>query len=128
MGMGYSAAYADVVSEDFVKEMCPDEYNKFMEQFDDKTVVDNVVFTIEYFAQNLGYSDDYNQSYEDLIKKFEERTGLTLWIGYHDIENDGDRYDDIDGVYWSVGGVYQHTPAGEKYKHRIQRAFFVNFG
>lgn len=58
------------------------------------------------------------------------RQGLQLDIGYHDADNDGDRYDDdlVRGVYFPVDGVWQHSPAGKKFRDKIHRVGFVTFG
>ena len=39
-----------------------------------------------------------------------------------------DRGDEVDGVFWKVEGVYVLSPAGEKYKDKINRAFWTEFG
>lgn len=54
--------------------------------------------------------------------------GLELFIGHHSQSDDGDCYDEVDGVFFAVGGVYQLTPAGTQFQDRIERKFFVAFG
>jgi len=127
MGMGYGANFVDTVTEEFVEEVAGAELENF------KQALENIEVEISTFAQEAEfdqdeYGDEVDQSYDALVKKFEAVTGLGLDIGYHNQEDEGDRYDDIDGVYWSVGGVYQPTDAGLKYGAKISRAFFVNFG
>jgi hypothetical protein len=130
MGIGYSANYADVVSEDWVKEVAPKEFDNF------KNALEKVEVDIEVFARDNQYGgsdevdwgDEVDQTYDALVTKFKESTGLDLEIYYHDSENEGDRYDDVNGVFWMVSGVYQLTEAGEKHKDRITRAFYVTFG
>ena len=55
-------------------------------------------------------------------------TGLELFIGHHSQSDDGDCYDEVDGVFFAVGGLYQLTPAGTKFADRIERRFFVAYG
>ena len=69
--------------------------------------------------------------YERLKEEFEKETGLTLELGYHDVEN-GSSYDEVSGIYWAVGGIYEETKAYKDFKKKtkteIRRAFFVTYG
>ena len=112
MGMGYGANYADVVEQDFVKKTCPKEYAAL-----DKAI-DNDVEDFEAFAQEIN-----QEGLQDIAPSIRR-----LSIGYHSTEDNGDRYDEIDGAYWSVEGVWTRTPAGKKFKTQIERKFFVTFG
>ena len=51
---------------------------------------------------------------------------LDLAIGYHG-EDDGDRYDDVRGVFWAVDGMQQLSPAGEKFKDIVAQAVLRDF-
>lgn len=57
-------------------------------------------------------------------------SSLELGIGYHNSEDHGSRYDQVDGVYFAVAGLYQLTPAGHEWvgKLQIERAFYVSHG
>jgi hypothetical protein len=73
------------------------------------------------------------EAFENLKAAFAQATrvgesNLTLSIGYHNAEDDGDRYDDVDGVFWAVGGLYQLTPSGKKIGDKVERKFFVTLG
>ncbi len=132
MGMGTYANHADTVEEQFVKEQCP-------ELFDDlKVVLDEVDVGFDQFAslydeyQGQDKSSDLTEeedkkiteAYEKLQKAFEEKTGLSLGIRYHEAD---DRGDEVNGAFWEVSGVYQLTPAGEKYKDKIERKFWTTW-
>jgi hypothetical protein len=54
-----------------------------------------------------------------------------MGLGFHDKDEQGDRYDDVNGYYWWVDNVYQKTPQAKKFEklgHAIERKFFVTFG
>lgn len=124
MGMGTSANYVDEVSEQFVKETVPEQFETFMQALKDEGVA------IEDFANarqfdSADYGDSIHITYNDLILSFENATGLSLEVGFHEKE---DRYDDVDGVFWGVGNVYQLSPSGEKYSSQIERRFYTVFG
>ena len=131
MGMGYTGACADVVEQRFVQEQCPDELNALMK------FLASINISMEQFAEdweqgNLGGNekdiDNLQKLMGNLCNTFEGKTGLTLWIGYHDQENQGDRYDEVSGVIWTVDNVYQKTEAGKKWAKEITHAHWVMFG
>jgi len=126
MGMGYGAGYADTVEDKFVKKMCPIEF-KELDKLLNKHEID-----WEEFAREAMYGeyeiDEIEKAFVKLQKKFEKNTRLELGIGFHDQHDEGDRYDEVNGVYWCVGGVYELTTAGKKYESKIFRKLFVTFG
>jgi hypothetical protein len=69
--------------------------------------------------------------YRELREAFKKVTGLELWLNYYDPDS-GDRYDELpdggSGFYFSVDGVWQRTPAGEKFKEYIQTGTWTVFG
>ena len=128
MGMGTAAAYADVIGEDAIKKFCPKEWAALQEEIAE---IDNW----EEIARDFGFSvesgsAEINEAYYNLRDKFEKKTGLVLNVDYHNREDDGDRYDSelVDGVYWTVEGMYQLTPAGKKMKRYVSRELFTTFG
>ncbi len=137
MSSSHFSNYDDVVEESFVKEIC-------LSEFDDLQVFlenHNSDFASLGYAQNAGdmpdlCEDEDNKEDFDLDERcqnlwdkleetFEERTGLSLSIGFVDAEGRGD---EVDGVYWAVGNVYDYTPAGKKYADKITRKHWVAFG
>jgi hypothetical protein len=124
MSSGYSASYADVVTEDFINEILekagePDLLTKFYDAFSNGGITgDDIIY---------GFSGLQKYHYEWLLETFQQHTGLYLEIGFHDSEN-GDTYDEVNGIFWNVGGVYRYTEAGEKYKDKIIRSFYVTYG
>ena len=126
MGMGCAGAYADVIEETNVKKFCPKEYNDFM---------DAVGNDYDEFGRNAecndlkrNHSKEQIAAYEKLQVAFEKKTGLDLNVAYHNSEDEGDRYDDVDGIYWYVNGMYELTPAGKKMEKYVERKNFVQFG
>ena len=123
MSTGYSASYADVVTEEFIKQILeeagePELLTKFYDTFPEG-ITGNDIFN--------GFSGIRLHHYEWLLETFQRHAGLGLEINYHD-EEIGDRYDDVRGIFWSVDGVYQYSEAGEKYKDKISRSFYVSYG
>jgi hypothetical protein len=136
MGMGYGANYADAISEAGIKKIVGNElFNKFIEvvEADEDMGMDEVANALQYEDSDEMTNKEITEAYSELVKVFNEKTGLELSIGYHD-EEQGDRYDDMQGIYWSVGGMYDLTPEGKKLqevlgeKNQVERQFFVTFG
>ena len=136
MSIGYAGACSDVVEQRCVQEQCPNEFQALLD-----TIRSVEPMTLESFAKENEYSWDYNdyhlddkaihtlQSALDVLKKaFRKKTGLILELGYHDKENDGDRYDDVEGVIWYVSGAWKRTAAGKKWEEEIIHAHWVMLG
>jgi len=129
MGMGNYPDYADTVAGDFVKEICPEEYHNFHQKlgeldipFDDFC---DYIFSENELTLEENEQEALDQCYDALSDAFNDKTGLELYVVYHNAE---DRGDELDGGSWAVTGVYQLTPAGEKYKNKIYRKCWTYYG
>jgi hypothetical protein len=141
MGMGAAAAHADCIEWDSIKKIVPQESAAFEAVLADLEMTLGGAASIldecgpEHGASDLEDSDEVKLqvAYTNLQDAFITATtvgesNLELWIGYYDSES-GDRYDDLsDEHYFSVNGVYQHTPAGERFKDVIERKSWTQFG
>jgi len=129
MGMGYSAAQIDEVTVDTVKKFCSKEFQALQDAIDETSYAwEDVAKAGQFDSIESDCGKEISKTFENLRKAFEKKTRLQLFIGYHDCENDGDRYDDVDGTYWNVSGMYQLTPAGKKMKKYVERKYFVQLG
>jgi len=137
MGMGNYPCFAEVIEEDFVKEQCPELLDKL------KILLDKLDISFDQFATYFDESQGndmladgisledqktLHEAYHDLQDEFEQKTGLILLVIYTCDEDEADRGCEVTGGCWSVGGVYQLSPAGEKYKDKIERKFWTVFG
>lgn len=68
-----------------------------------------------------------HKAWKRLLSAFKKATGLKLYVGYYN-DDDGGPYDDMDAVYWHVGGMYQLTEAGKKMKRFVTRKNFSQWG
>jgi len=148
MGMGYGAGYADVVEESFIKKHNPSEFKAFMAAIERAHIsLDEAAKAIEYDDQDLlcesiqnvwegksnekeikGLIKEIDKAWTSLRRTFNRKTGLSLDMGFHDKDNEGDRYDDINGYYFCVGNVWIRTRPGQKYARNISRKMFVTYG
>lgn len=158
MGMGYGSNFADVIDFKDVKRLCPAEakalvktLKKYGVSMDDlaqtfrceEPELETLETAISAAAPDDLDNDAYglyeeegirtiSQALETLKAAFARATAvgkshLDLCIGHHD-PDDGDRYDEVKGAFWSVDGLYQLSPAGQKFGNKVQRKFFVTFG
>lgn len=128
MGMGYCGAYADVIGDACIKVFCPDKYSKFQNSLE----ADGI--TLEEFAKGLNFdesvgSDETHMCYEELVNEFNTKThNASLSLKYHNSEESGDRYDDVNGAYWECSNLYTLNDAGKALKGNFIRKFFVVLG
>lgn len=132
MGMGYAASCGTSISYENLKNMCEKEvaeiesHSDFESWGDLALLVDNGLWDgIPESQQNL------LSLANNLCNTFEKTTeGLKLSLTYYDVES-AERYDEVeekDGCIFDVDGVYQYTPAGEKFKDKLFRSSYVVFG
>ena len=133
MSMSNYACHADTVEESFVEKICPFLFGALSIACKEAgTTLDDVSDCLDQ-SRGLdtidGVEEDEEKKirsfYEQLQMKFKEYTGLGLYIRYHCAEDKGD---EVDGTFWEVDGVYVYSPAGEKYKDKIERKFWTTFG
>jgi len=128
MPMGYGANYAEVIEKDFIREICPEELTYL------EIVIDEEEYCWDQVAQEGKFGEFENEKVEKAFitmkEAFDKRTGLELYIGYHNHDDEGSCHDDrsVCGMFFQVEGVYRYTEAGEKYKDKINPAMFVTFG
>jgi hypothetical protein len=126
MGMGYGANFAEVIEQEDLEKLVPKELNEFLDVCDeDDTSFDEVAEGIQYDEYT---SVKVHKKYRKLRAAFKRKTKLTLELHYHNSDDQGSCYDDVSGVYWSVDGMYQLSPAGKKLSKMVERKFFVTFG
>lgn len=133
MGMGTFPNKATIMDKEFLKTLPTagpilTTLYTIMEENDlEDRVLDDNYCDLEH-TDNDEVLNAVNKLLSDFQSAFEADTGLTVYPFYYD-EDDGDRYDDLeDGLYWSVSGVYQLTPAAEKFKDHIQDVQWTVYG
>ncbi len=130
MSMGYSANFADVIDGEHVKELCPAEHKALMD------AIEASGEDFEEFARDATYYDyreefegDVLTAYNALCEAFKKTTGgATLELAHHDSDNNGDRYDDVDGAFWCVGNLTRPTKAAKFLGKRVEESRWVTCG
>jgi hypothetical protein len=156
MSYGAMAGYADVIEEAHLDSVCGKENNNL------HNAMDKIDITLNEVAQAKDWDMDLHEylfdasenplivkhceehgddpmpeitnilaALQDLYSSFNKRTGLDLELYYHDSDN-GSPYDEVDGAYWAVGGVYVESSEYLKAKKAlgivVNRLFFTTHG
>ena len=133
MGSHAQGDYADTVSDEFVKEVCPHLHKTLMEYVEyaglDMAQVSFGLDDLQGYDALDGADEKDEQNIRDalnaLIAIFKKNTGVDLVIRH--IESEG-RNDEVDGFFWGVEKIYQLTPAAKKIEDKITRKHWTTFG
>ena len=142
MGMGYSGAFALVIEQEKIEEMSLVTFKNFLEGL--KTYnVPLSHFAQSYSIEDVIYDEEGEELSEDSMNKlydlfesfqeeFKNRTGVDIYIGYHDQEEQGSHYDDVDDVFFALdfSDVYEMTPEAKYLQEKtgFEMKFFVSYG
>lgn len=136
MSTGFAANHADVIPIATVAELCPDEVDEFVaaaaRTFSERAIAD-VEAALALLATELACGDDEVHggemvaAWRALAWAFHQRTGLDLGVDHHDPE-DGGPYDEVEGAFLTVEGMYEVSPAGRPFVGVVERRSWVSFG
>ena len=149
MSMGYGANFAETISKDNLIKVVKDKklVNGFVKKFNRYVFTEHETEDLGELAMTLSgemmYDIDTDRTcfkslkamWDKIAGKFKSETGIALYINYHDANNDGDCYDDIDGLYFNFSSrdLYRPTKAYKALKAKfgediVERQFFVSYG
>ena len=144
MSMGYGANYADVIKTETLativgdKALVDDFVKKYEKYEPDNDGMDYLDLNDTLNDGKLRKDDseelvDLYNAWVRLAGSFKKETGLGLFVDYHSRADEGDRYDEVDGMFISVCGLYQPTAKYKKLKEKfgddvVERKFYVSFG
>jgi len=136
MGMGYCASFADVIEIEDLKKV--GKIKELLAELEETLGKHDVSFDTLAEEVSRDIDEIEEEVYEELslivkqiCKEFKDKTGLSLEIEYHNSDDDGDRYDEVSGGFWRIGGMYVVSPEGQKLLDtgiNIVRKFFVTYG
>ena len=124
MSMGTCAAFAEVIEPKFVKKIVgkklAPKVTRFIDSFEKLEEKEGASSLIEFLRGDDGaVTDPQEKSLVKLLAMWVElsnavfqETGLNLEVDFHDVDNDGDRYDEVDGLFFSFDNfdLYEPTP------------------
>ena len=131
MASGMCPCWADVVQKKLLEQICPDELKRFTDALLEADISEWEFHLSWRSGENVRLEQINEEDAESrknvphralqaLINAFQTKTGgLELDICFHDPEN-GDRYDEVSGLFFTISGAYQYAPAGERFKQFIE--------
>lgn len=148
MATGYGANSAHIISTKNLIKVVGDKklVNKFIKKFNNYKFTECEVSDYEVLAHTLSLEEPgdidtdrkefkaLNALWDEISGKFTNETNISIWPEYHDKSNEGDCYDMVNGLYFSVsfGDIYkptkEYTAMQKKYGDLIEDAFFVRYG
>lgn len=141
MSMGYAAANVYVVAEEKLKQQFPEELNRLYD------AIAKAGGTLEEFAATVQHEGPLDETIEDVTPKqedeiyaaydafqkaFKDAFDMLIEIGYHNNEDEGSDYDDVDGAFFALdhSELYQLTPNANRLNESLgfEQQSFVVFG
>lgn len=136
MGMGYGAVNVIHIENDELEKLNLETYKKFrlvqgklnLTDYDLHVIVDD--YGIEYSEFIDLDVDDVDKEmiainvlhYWDAFREeFKKETGVSIYLNYHDSEEYGSNYDDINGLHFTLefSDLYEKTEANKKLSEKI---------
>jgi len=138
MSNDYYGCTADTIEESFIEQQCPENLYELKEALKEAKLNFNQFCELLFFGTSTipfgktieeSNKDEENikKIYEKLVKHFKQMTGLELSACYTE-EECACRGSEVIGGFWKVEGVYELTEAGRKWKSKITRKSWVEYG
>ena len=149
MSMGYGANFAETISKENLIKVVKDKrlVNNFIEKFTNYRFAECETADYDELAMTVSGVDirdidpeskrfkELKALWDKIAKKFKDETGIDLYINYHDVNDDGDCYDDVDGLFFNFyhRDLYEPTKAYKDMMAKfgediVERKFYVTFG
>ena len=132
MGMGYSGCFSDVISnEDIIKIVgkTAEDFFKLCKEDVLDQFAQEVANDYEEFEDDTENAAEIRKLYQQLVDEFEKKTGGVKIALYYHYDEEGSRYDQIDGAFFEVWNAYELTPAAKKLVDngiKIERKFYLS--
>ena len=141
MGMGYAANISEVIEVEEIKKLKLESFAKFEEALKESRVSLDVLASHLQFDSDITFEDDDIDEdrankivvlYESFVEEFKKKYKIGLHLNYHDQEDVGSRYDEVDGAFFELDftDMYELTEAAKKLKQKVsfEMKAFVSYG
>ena len=146
MSTGYGANYAETISKENLIKVVKDKrlVNNFIKKFTNYRFAECETADYDELAMTVSGEDirdidqdskRFKELRDKIAKKFKDETDIDLYINYHDANDDGDCYDDVDGLFFNFchRDLYKPTKAYKAMMAKfgediVERKFYVIFG
>lgn len=130
MSMNYAAASATVIEDGKLKELFPIEHRALQKALDESDETLDQTGWRHRLADPEQVNEAVDGAISTLASAFSAKyPGLTLELCHHNQEEEGDRYDEVNGAFWAIGGVYILSEGAKKLgQENFARVSYVVFG
>lgn len=136
MSMGYGAVNAILIEEGELEKLNFETYKEFRLVQDKLDLNDCELYTIinDYGVEHHEYIDlDVDDRDKEIVarnlvhywdafrKEFKNKTGVTIYINYHDSEDHGSTYDEVSGLHFILefSDLYEKTEENKKLSEKV---------
>ena len=136
MSMGYGAVNAILIEEGELEKLNFETYKEFRLVQDKLDLNDCELYTIinDYGVEHHEYIDlDVDDRDKEIVarnlvhywdafrEEFKKKTGVSIYLNYHDSEDFGSNYDDINGLHFTLefSDLYEKTEANKKLSEKV---------
>lgn len=123
MSMAHSACFDEVIEDKNIKKILGKEHSRkltsFIKLFGKVAEEEGASCVIEYIVEHTtsAVSDPETKDIQkldalwtDIHKLVKKKTGLDLEVCYHDVDSDGDCYDEVNGLYFAFSHSQLYKP------------------
>jgi hypothetical protein len=121
MSNGFAAASAIVISEEDVKKIIPNEFEKVTNALEMYQVTFAELAVAAEREEEIdeaeeGASEEILCAWKEAQEAFQDETNISLFIGFHNSDDEGDIYDGVSGVFFSLPmlEVLHYSPAAKE--------------
>ena len=130
MGMGYFPNSATTISIEGMEELLPNEMANLIRVAEEE---EQIALEDLFFEQEADMYPKAEEALINLQKAFRELTTvgsecLEIYPAYHDSSEEGDRYDDVDGAFFTVDNALVMSEPAKKFQKYLVNSHWVSFG
>ena len=136
MGMGYGAVNVIHIEEDELEKLNLETYKEFrlVQEKLNLTDYDLHMIVINYSVEYSEFIDlDVDDADKEIIatnvlhywdafhEEFKKETGVSIYLNYHDSDDYGSNYDDINGLHFTLefSDLYEETEVNKKLSEKV---------
>lgn len=136
MGMGYGAVNVIHIEEDELEKLNLETYKEFRLVQEKLNLTDYDLHMIinDYGVEHHEYIDlDVDDKDKEIVarnlvyywdafrEEFKKETGVSIYLHYHDSEDYGSNYDDINGLHFTLefSDLYEKTEINKKLSEKV---------
>lgn len=137
MSMGYAANQVIVIDEEEIEKLNLKTFPKLKEILHSNETSDQdlreILLEGSYHGEMANERvQEIEKIYLDFVLEFLKTTGVDIFLNYHDSTNDGDGYDEVDGLFFELSftDIYEETEKAKELRKSVhfEAKTYVQYG